>query len=93
MHRTQKKEEAAKSDRRIYRSISFSFRCCLWRALHSDGAFNDEHTGTGEADIRAEFHDQLLKQRQTSMSRDVMACVDKHSQDVDGQFANRRIAT
>jgi len=76
---------------RIYRRIGFSFSCWLWKVLSSDWAFNNEHTGTGEAAVSAKFHGELLKQWQTSMSWDVMSCIDEYSQDVDCQLASRRI--
>ena len=77
----------------IYRSFSFSIGYRLWKALSSDGALNNEHTSTGEADVRAKLRYQLPKHRQTAMSGDVMSSVNEHSQDVNGQLTNRCIIT
>jgi len=57
--------------------------------LSSDGAFNNQQTGAGETDVRTECHDEMMEQRQTSMSWDVMTRINKYSQDIDRQLTNR----
>jgi len=59
--------------------------------LSSDGAFNNEQTGTGEARISTELSDEMTEERQTSMSWDVMARINKDSQNIDCQLTNRRV--
>ena len=57
--------------------------------LSSDGAFNNQQTGAGETNVRTERHDEMMEQRQTSMSWDVMTRINKYSQDIDRQLTNR----
>ena len=85
-HGTQEMQRKFQS--RIYRRIGFSFGCWLRNVLSSHRAFNNKHTGTGKAAVSAKFHDELLKQRQTSMSWNVMSRINEHSQDVDCQLAS-----